>query len=62
LSEHASDLWVHGHVHDGFDYTVGRTRVVANPAGYILNRRTAQSRGDFRFENETFDPNLVLEV
>lgn len=28
-----ADLWLHGHVHDGFDYRVGRCRVVANPAG-----------------------------
>lgn len=62
LSEHAPDLWVHGHVHDSFDYRVGRTRVVANPAGYVLNRRTAQARDDFVFENTQFVHNLVLEV
>lgn len=28
------DLWIHGHVHDEFDYTAGRTRVVVNPRGY----------------------------
>jgi len=30
------DLWVHGHVHDQFDYVVDSTgtRVVANPRGY----------------------------
>lgn len=60
LSTHAPDLWLHGHVHDGFDYIVGRTRVVANPAGYIRNRRTAESRTDFDFENEAFNPELVL--
>lgn len=43
------DLWVHGHVHDSFDYMVGRTRVVCNPKGY----------GD---ENLAFDPSLVVEV
>lgn len=30
LVAHA-DLWVHGHVHDGFDYRVGACRVVAKP-------------------------------
>ena len=29
-----ADLWCHGHVHDSFDYQVGRCRVVANPLGY----------------------------
>jgi len=27
-------LWVHGHVHDPFDYKVGDCRVVCNPLGY----------------------------
>lgn len=27
------DLWVHGHTHTPFDYTVGRCRVVCNPMG-----------------------------
>lgn len=27
-------LWLHGHVHDSFDYVVGKTRVVCNPMGY----------------------------
>lgn len=62
LSEHAPDLWLHGHVHDSFEYTVGSTRVVTNPAGYVLNRRTVRSRDDFEFENKSFDRNLVVEV
>lgn len=62
LSNSAPDLWLHGHVHDGFDYTVGRTRVVANPAGYVRNRRAARSRPEFEFENPVFNPTMVLEV
>ncbi len=27
-------LWVHGHLHDSFDYEVAGTRVVCNPRGY----------------------------
>jgi Icc-related predicted phosphoesterase len=27
-------LWIHGHMHDPFDYTLGETRVVCNPRGY----------------------------
>lgn len=61
-SSSAPDLWLHGHVHDGFDYTVGHTRVVANPAGYIHSRRSARNRQDFEFENPAFDPGMVLEV
>ena len=42
-------LWVHGHVHNTFDYRVADTRVLCNPHGY----------GD---ENGGFNPALVVEV
>ncbi len=56
------ELWLHGHVHDGFDYTVGTCRVVANPAGYVRNRGWVDHTRDFVFENEAFKPSLLLEV
>lgn len=43
------DLWVHGHVHDSFDYRIGRTRVICNPEGY----------GN---ENPAYDSQLVVEI
>jgi Icc-related predicted phosphoesterase len=42
-------LWLHGHVHAGFDYRVGATRVLCNPNGY-------------GGENAAFDPALVVEL
>lgn len=62
LSTSAPDLWLDRHVHDGFDYMAGRTRVVANPAGYIRNRRSAGNQQEFEFESPLFNPCLVLEV
>jgi predicted phosphodiesterase len=56
------DLWLHGHVHDSFDYTVGRCRVVANPAGYVRNRGTAATPSGFDFENRLFDKNVLIEL
>ena len=50
-----SALWVHGHTHDRFDYTLNHTRVICNPRGYC-------SRDGARRENRAFDPGLVLEV
>ena len=44
-----SALWVHGHVHNSFDYHVGETRVLCNPHGYGR-------------ENPAFDPAMVVEV
>jgi Icc-related predicted phosphoesterase len=28
------DLWIHGHIHEAIDYTIGDTRVICNPKGY----------------------------
>ena len=49
-----SELWVHGHTHDSFDYIAGSTRVVCNPRGYC------QYEGGE--ENGDFNPNLVVEI
>ena len=46
-----SALWVHGHVHDSFDYHIGQTRVVCNPRGYYG-----------REVNPGFSPNFVVEI
>ena len=56
----AVDLWLHGHVHDGFDYRVGGCRVVANPAGYIRNRHANPE--EFQFENASFHRSLLVEL
>jgi Icc-related predicted phosphoesterase len=55
-------LWVHGHVHDSFDYFVNGTRVIANPRGYAANRRTAATPAQLDWENPRFDPRLVIEI
>ena len=49
-----SALWIHGHTHDSFDYSVDGTLVICNPRGYLLRS------GDF--ENRGFDASLVAEV
>jgi predicted phosphodiesterase len=35
-------LWIHGHTHENFDYTVNQTRVVCNPRGYVGYERRSQ--------------------
>jgi len=58
-----ADLWLHGHVHDSFDYSdVGRCRVVANPAGYVKNLGLARNPCEFELENAQFNKSLVLEL
>ncbi len=57
-----ADLWIHGHVHDSFDYEVAGTRVVANPRGYAGNRLAARSPGELEWENEAFNAALEVEI
>lgn len=57
-----ADLWVHGHVHDNFDYHVGACRVVANPRGYAQNRNTTNRAEWLTFENKGFIPDCLLTV
>ena len=57
-----SKLWLHGHVHDTFDYQVNGCRVVANPRGYPRNAGSCERFRDVAFENQNFNPALVLEV
>lgn len=62
-----ADLWLHGHVHDSFDYLVpgaaGRAcRVVANPRGYARGRERALSAADLEFENPAFAWECLVEV
>lgn len=49
-----ADLWVHGHMHESFDYHIGDCRVVCNPHGYMT--RTGEP------ENESFEPGFIAEV
>jgi 3',5'-cyclic AMP phosphodiesterase CpdA len=48
-------LWIHGHTHTSFDYSVNGTRVVCNPRGYF-DRRTGQ------WENPQFAWDRVVEI
>lgn len=34
IIKYQPDLWIHGHVHDVADYSIGKTRVLCNPRGY----------------------------
>ena len=53
LSAERAQLWIHGHTHDSFDYTVHGTRVVCNPRGYVKSGVN---------ENPCFDPDFIIEV
>lgn len=61
IAKHQPALWCHGHMHDGSDYMLGDTRVVANPRGYPI-RPGACTAAELRFENPEFQPGLVVEI
>jgi predicted phosphodiesterase len=47
-------IWIHGHTHQQFDYTIRSCRIVSNPRGYV--------NWSGRIENEAFDPGLLIEI
>lgn len=51
LADSQISLWVHGHLHDSFDYALHGTRVLCNPRGYAR---------DGINENSNFDPQLTV--
>lgn len=57
-----ADLWLHGHVHDSFEYQLGRCRVVANPRGYARNRSSVAKVSDLVFENPNFQWACVIDT
>lgn len=57
-----ADVWLHGHVHDSFDYSVEGCRVVANPRGYALKLGAARDIGALKFENSAFEQDLVIDL
>ena len=49
ISQPKIKLWIHGHVHNEFDYWIEQCRIICNPHGYPG-------------EKNHFNPNLVIEV
>ncbi len=50
VKESDAAFWIHGHMHESYDYFLGQTRVVCNPRGYADS------------PNPEFNPDLVLEI
>lgn len=59
---HRADVWVHGHVHDTFRYSVAGCHVYANPRGYARNASTAKAASELQFENSAFEHSFVIDV
>jgi predicted phosphodiesterase len=59
IEKYQPALWVHGHTHDSFDYTIGKTRVVCNPAGYPHEPNPDFVR-DLVIEIDDYEPTATL--
>lgn len=57
-----AEFWIHGHVHDSFDYRVGKCRVLANPGSYAVTTGKVKRPEDLDFENPFFDPSKTFEI
>ncbi len=47
---HQPQFWLHGHLHNSSDYTIGKCRILCNPKGYA---------GE---ENDNFKPHIYISV
>ncbi|MEO3430150.1 metallophosphoesterase [Pelagibius sp. CAU 1746] len=46
IEEWQPELWIHGHTHESCDYSIGRTRVICNPRGYLPHEANPRFRAD----------------
>lgn len=51
ILDHEPKLWIHGHMHESLDYTLGSTRVICNPLGYLPTMK-----------NPSYDERKIIEV
>ena len=51
-----SDLWLHGHTHDSFNYNIKGTQIISNPRGYTDEKYPNKQ------ENPDFNKNLIIEI
>jgi Icc-related predicted phosphoesterase len=59
IERHQPALWVHGHTHDACDYSIGISRIVCNPQGYLHGKPALRPDGKPR---NGFDPECVVEI
>ena len=50
ILKHKPDYWIHGHIHQPAEYTIGNTTILCNPHGYI----------DEKYNG--YNPNLIINL
>jgi predicted phosphodiesterase len=61
IEKYQPDLWVHGHTHDSFDYNIGKTRIVCNPAGY-QHEPNIEFQWDLVIEIDDYEPTATMKL
>jgi 3',5'-cyclic AMP phosphodiesterase CpdA len=59
IEKYQPALWIHGHTHDSFDYMIGKTRIVCNPAGY-QHEPNPDFRWDLVIDVEDYEPTPTM--
>ena len=57
IEKHKPAIWIHGHVHQTYEYQVSKSRIVCNPRGYAV-----VNGAGVRVENRDFEPGKVIEI
>jgi hypothetical protein len=60
IEKYQPACWIH-HTPDSFDYTIGKTRVVCNPAGY-QHEPNPEFQWDFVIEIDGHEPTARIEM
>jgi hypothetical protein len=47
IKQYRPDLWIHGHIHQCFDYMIEQTRILCNPRGYARQEEVKEFQPDF---------------
>jgi len=50
IEKYKPNYWVHGHLHNSSNYSIGETQIICNPRGYSDER------------NDSFDHKFIIEV
>lgn len=48
-------VWIHGHVHNYFNYKIGDCRIICNPRGYVRNLEDLNWNPCFYLDTETWE-------
>jgi Icc-related predicted phosphoesterase len=60
ILRHQPEFWFHGHLHQSVDYTIGSTRVMSNPRGWVS--RQIMRGGVVERENPHWNSQLIIPI